>query len=44
MAVNFLVTVFLVGGRRSFKGWQKNAITSFLSEQNIKIGKPEDFF
>ncbi|KAG1326682.1 D-aminoacyl-tRNA deacylase [Cocos nucifera] len=29
---------------KSFKGWQKNAITSFLAEQNIKIGKPEDFF
>ncbi|XP_047972278.1 D-aminoacyl-tRNA deacylase isoform X2 [Salvia hispanica] len=28
---------------RSFKGWQKNAITEFLSKQNIKIGKPVDF-
>ncbi|RRT74599.1 hypothetical protein BHE74_00012919 [Ensete ventricosum] len=29
---------------KSFKGWQKNAITSFLTEENIKIGKPQDFF
>ncbi|KAJ1697808.1 hypothetical protein LUZ63_006320 [Rhynchospora breviuscula] len=29
---------------KSFKGWQKNAITNFLTEQNIKIGKPDDFF
>ncbi|KAF5727798.1 D-aminoacyl-tRNA deacylase-like isoform X2 [Tripterygium wilfordii] len=29
---------------KSFKGWQKNAITTFLGEQNIKIGKPNDFF
>ncbi|XP_031260591.1 D-aminoacyl-tRNA deacylase [Pistacia vera] len=28
---------------KSFKGWQKNAITGFLSEQNIKVGKPNDF-
>ncbi|XWS64161.1 hypothetical protein CRYUN_Cryun06bG0162600 [Craigia yunnanensis] len=28
---------------RSFKCWQKNAITAFLGEQNIKIGKPNDF-
>ncbi|KAJ0038123.1 hypothetical protein Pint_23448 [Pistacia integerrima] len=28
---------------RSFKGWQKNAIIGFLSEQNIKVGKPNDF-
>lgn len=28
---------------RSFKGWQKNAITSYLEEENIKIGKPNDF-
>ncbi|XP_058112477.1 D-aminoacyl-tRNA deacylase [Magnolia sinica] len=29
---------------KSFKSWQKNAITSFLAEENIKVGKPEDFF
>ena len=29
---------------RSFKSWQKNAITGFLGEQNIKIGKPNDFY
>ncbi|XP_047049473.1 D-aminoacyl-tRNA deacylase-like [Lolium rigidum] len=29
--------------QKSFKGWQKNAITSYLQEQNIKIGKPNDF-
>ncbi|KAJ7953952.1 D-aminoacyl-tRNA deacylase [Quillaja saponaria] len=29
---------------KSFKGWQKNAITGFLVEQNIKIGKPNDFY
>lgn len=28
---------------KSFKGWQRNAVTSFLAEQNIKIGKPADF-
>ncbi|KAJ4791865.1 D-aminoacyl-tRNA deacylase [Rhynchospora pubera] len=28
---------------KSFKGWQKNAITNFLTEHNIKIGKPDDF-
>ncbi|KAL5828582.1 hypothetical protein ACOSQ3_018050 [Xanthoceras sorbifolium] len=28
---------------KSFKGWQKTAITKYLSEQNIKIGKPDDF-
>lgn len=28
---------------RSFKGWQKNAIVGFLGEQNIKVGKPDDF-
>ncbi|XP_061359495.1 D-aminoacyl-tRNA deacylase isoform X3 [Gastrolobium bilobum] len=27
----------------SFKSWQKNAITGFLVEQNIKIGKPNNF-
>ncbi|RVW20660.1 D-aminoacyl-tRNA deacylase [Vitis vinifera] len=26
--------------QKSFKSWQKNAITEFLTEQNIKIGKP----
>lgn len=29
---------------RSFKGWQKNAITNYLIVENIKIGKPQDFF
>ncbi|KAF8677288.1 hypothetical protein HU200_046773 [Digitaria exilis] len=29
---------------KSFKGWQKNAVTSYLQEQNISIGKPSDFF
>lgn len=29
---------------KSFKSWQKNAITGFLGEQNIKIGKPNDFY
>lgn len=29
---------------KSFKSWQKNAITGFLGKQNIKIGKPNDFF
>ncbi|XP_002512027.2 D-aminoacyl-tRNA deacylase [Ricinus communis] len=28
---------------KSFKSWQKNAIIGFLGEQNIKIGKPNDF-
>ncbi|KAF6137749.1 hypothetical protein GIB67_040457 [Kingdonia uniflora] len=28
---------------KSFKGWQKNAIVSFLVESNIKVGKPNDF-
>ncbi|XP_024317347.1 D-aminoacyl-tRNA deacylase isoform X2 [Brachypodium distachyon] len=29
--------------QKSFKGWQKNAITSYLQEENIRIGKPNDF-
>ncbi|RDX63727.1 D-aminoacyl-tRNA deacylase, partial [Mucuna pruriens] len=29
---------------KSFKSWQKNAITGFLTEQNIKIGKPNHFY
>ncbi|KAL4639841.1 hypothetical protein ACB092_03G247900 [Castanea dentata] len=29
---------------KSFKSWQKNAITGFLGELNIKIGKPNDFY
>ncbi|XP_024018267.1 D-aminoacyl-tRNA deacylase [Morus notabilis] len=29
---------------KSFKSWQKNAIIGFLGDQNIKIGKPNDFF
>lgn len=28
---------------KSFKSWQRNAITAFLADQNIKIGKPNDF-
>ncbi|KAG2261555.1 hypothetical protein Bca52824_068634 [Brassica carinata] len=28
---------------KSFKGWQKKAITEFLAEQNINVGKPNDF-
>ncbi|GMQ11014.1 hypothetical protein CsSME_00053794 [Camellia sinensis var. sinensis] len=28
---------------KSFKSWQRNAITGFLAEQDIKIGKPSDF-
>ncbi|XP_021909061.1 D-aminoacyl-tRNA deacylase-like isoform X2 [Carica papaya] len=28
---------------KSFKSWQRNAVTEFLAEQNIKIGKPGDF-
>ncbi|KAL0380664.1 UNVERIFIED_CONTAM: D-aminoacyl-tRNA deacylase [Sesamum angustifolium] len=28
---------------KSFKGWQKNAITDFLGQQGIKVGKPADF-
>ncbi|CAN6549326.1 unnamed protein product [Malus baccata var. baccata] len=30
--------------QKSFKSWQKNAITAFLGKQNIKIGKPNDFY
>lgn len=30
--------------QKSFKSWQKNAIIEFLTEQNIKIGKPGDFY
>ncbi|KAK7360676.1 hypothetical protein VNO77_02685 [Canavalia gladiata] len=30
--------------QKSFKSWQKNAITGFLGEQNIKIGKPNNFY
>jgi D-aminoacyl-tRNA deacylase len=29
--------------QKSFKGWQRNTITGFLGEQNIKIGKPGGF-
>lgn len=29
---------------KSFKSWQKTAITGFLAEQKIKIGKPSDFY
>lgn len=29
--------------QKSFKGWQKNAITEYLRELDIKIGKPGDF-
>lgn len=28
---------------KSFKAWQRNAITWFLQKENIKIGKPSDF-
>lgn len=28
---------------KSFKGWQKKAVIAFLEEQNIQIGKPNDF-
>ncbi|XVF08891.1 hypothetical protein REPUB_Repub07fG0043300 [Reevesia pubescens] len=28
---------------KSFKSWQRNAVTGFLAEQNIRIGKPGDF-
>ncbi|XP_010257933.1 PREDICTED: D-aminoacyl-tRNA deacylase-like [Nelumbo nucifera] len=28
---------------KSFKSWQKNAIMAFLAEQNIRVGKPDDF-
>ncbi|CAN7026370.1 unnamed protein product [Brassica rapa subsp. trilocularis] len=28
---------------KSFKGWQKKAITEFLAEQNIYVGKPDYF-
>uniref|UniRef100_A0A0E0LYS6 D-aminoacyl-tRNA deacylase n=1 Tax=Oryza punctata TaxID=4537 RepID=A0A0E0LYS6_ORYPU len=29
--------------QKSFKGWQKNAVMSYLQELNIRIGKPNDF-
>ncbi|XP_078437869.1 D-aminoacyl-tRNA deacylase [Wolffia australiana] len=29
---------------KAFKGWQRNAVTGFLVEQSVKIGKPADFF
>ncbi|XP_068643342.1 D-aminoacyl-tRNA deacylase [Aristolochia californica] len=29
---------------KSFKSWQKTAIMTFLAEENIKVGKPEDFY
>ena len=28
---------------KSFKSWQRNAITWFLEKENIKVGKPNDF-
>ncbi|CAK7337717.1 unnamed protein product [Dovyalis caffra] len=28
---------------KSFKSWQRNVVTTFLVEQNIKIGKASDF-
>ncbi|CAI0390470.1 unnamed protein product [Linum tenue] len=28
---------------KSFKSWQKNAITAFLGELDVKVGKPNDF-
>ncbi|PNX94695.1 D-aminoacyl-tRNA deacylase-like protein [Trifolium pratense] len=30
--------------QKSFKSWQKNAITGFLAAQNIKIGKANNFY
>ncbi|XP_024372972.1 D-aminoacyl-tRNA deacylase isoform X2 [Physcomitrium patens] len=35
------VVVHLDG--KSFKAWQRNAITWFLDKENIKVGKPGDF-
>ncbi|XP_006395672.2 D-aminoacyl-tRNA deacylase [Eutrema salsugineum] len=29
--------------QKSFKAWQRKAITEFLAEQNINVGKPNDF-
>ncbi|KAG6585258.1 D-aminoacyl-tRNA deacylase, partial [Cucurbita argyrosperma subsp. sororia] len=29
---------------KSFKSWQKTAITGFLGELGVKIGKPKDFY
>ncbi|GAV79539.1 tRNA_deacylase domain-containing protein [Cephalotus follicularis] len=29
---------------KSFKSWQRTAITEYLGELNIKIGKPNDFY
>ncbi|CAH2045555.1 unnamed protein product, partial [Thlaspi arvense] len=29
--------------QKSFKGWQRKAITDFLAEENINVGKPNDF-
>ncbi|CAH9114984.1 unnamed protein product [Cuscuta europaea] len=29
--------------QKSFKGWQKNAITEYLASQHIEVGKPSDF-
>lgn len=37
-----LILEFIVDCR-SFKSWQKTAITEFLGEQHIRIGKPNDF-
>lgn len=28
---------------KSFKAWQRNAITWFLEKENVKVGKPNDF-
>ncbi|KAK1311046.1 D-aminoacyl-tRNA deacylase [Acorus calamus] len=30
--------------QKNFKSWQKNAILGFLAEQNIRVGKPEDYY
>ncbi|XP_047332523.1 D-aminoacyl-tRNA deacylase-like isoform X1 [Impatiens glandulifera] len=30
--------------KKSLKGWQKQAITKFLVELNVNIGKPSDFY
>ncbi|XP_010425177.1 PREDICTED: D-aminoacyl-tRNA deacylase [Camelina sativa] len=29
--------------QKSFKGWQRKAITEFLAEESINVGKPNDF-
>ena len=29
--------------RKSFKGWQRNAIKNYLDENNIPLGRTDDF-